>query len=198
MRKKPRQIRSKALAQLLIDSTALVIAEQGLDAATTVSVAKRAGVSVGSLYQYFDSKEDLYEGVIEQLAGRLEAIVFRNLSTHSNQEISSFIRTLLDDVWSFLEANNGLYLNIVGHWVQLGALPVLAGFEQKLMAALGIYMAQNPPSKPIPNLQTKVYILVNAVVFTLIRFISNPPSGVAREQLLASLTELATNLIDGR
>ena len=65
MRKIPKQERSRLLVESIIDATAIVIAKHGLAAATTARIAEQAGISIGSLYQYFDSKEDLdlLEGV---------------------------------------------------------------------------------------------------------------------------------------
>ena len=55
MRKIPQQQRSKALVSRLVEATAQAIREHGMDKFTTHHVAELAGVSVGSLYQYFDS-----------------------------------------------------------------------------------------------------------------------------------------------
>ena len=59
MRKKPQQQRSRQMVDTLIEATARTIAQRGLDGATTPAIAETAGVSVGSLYQYFDGKEAL-------------------------------------------------------------------------------------------------------------------------------------------
>ena len=62
MRKIPKQERSRLLVESIIDATAIVIAKHGLAAVTTARITDEVGISIGSLYQYFDNKEDLYEG----------------------------------------------------------------------------------------------------------------------------------------
>ena len=50
----------------LLESTARILVKDGYDAASTNRIATTAGVSIGSLYQYFPSKEALVAGVVER------------------------------------------------------------------------------------------------------------------------------------
>jgi AcrR family transcriptional regulator len=56
-RKKPRQQRSREMAQRILQSAKSVLKNEGYNALTTIAIADRAGLSVGSLYQYFPNKE---------------------------------------------------------------------------------------------------------------------------------------------
>jgi AcrR family transcriptional regulator len=58
-RKAPSQARSVQLVADILEAAARVLAREGARRFTTVRVAEEAGVSVGSLYQYFPSKESL-------------------------------------------------------------------------------------------------------------------------------------------
>ncbi|WMJ70484.1 TetR family transcriptional regulator [Stenotrophomonas sp. 24(2023)] len=55
-RKQPRQARSNELVAVILEAAAQVLAQQGAARFTTARVAERAGVSIGSLYQYFPNK----------------------------------------------------------------------------------------------------------------------------------------------
>ncbi|HBU65760.1 MAG TPA: TetR/AcrR family transcriptional regulator, partial [Alcanivorax sp.] len=68
MRKHPRQRRSRQLVDSLIEATGRALVEYGLDHTTTVRIAEIAGVSVGSLYQYFEGKDALVEALMDKLA----------------------------------------------------------------------------------------------------------------------------------
>ena len=65
-RKQASQERSRATVDALIEATARVLTKVGFDKATTNRIAETAGVSVGSLYQYFPSKEALVVAVIDR------------------------------------------------------------------------------------------------------------------------------------
>ena len=75
MRKTPQQPRSRAMVDTLVQAAALTLAERGLAETTTNHVAARAGVSVGSLYQYFEHKDALVEAVLERMVDDLIAVV---------------------------------------------------------------------------------------------------------------------------
>jgi len=59
-RKRPKQVRSTELVSAILEAAAQVLAEEGAPRFTTARVAERAGVSVGSLYQYFPNKAAIH------------------------------------------------------------------------------------------------------------------------------------------
>jgi AcrR family transcriptional regulator len=65
-RKTPRQSRSVATVEAIYDATIQVLLKDGADRLTTVHVARRAGASVGTLYQYFPNKQALLFAVLER------------------------------------------------------------------------------------------------------------------------------------
>ena len=67
-RKQPRQARSRALVGALLDALTRVLNRVELDEATTNAIAEQAGVSVGSLYQYFPNKQALVAALIRRQA----------------------------------------------------------------------------------------------------------------------------------
>jgi len=67
-RKHAKQGRSRVTIDALLEATARIVAQVGLDRATTNRIAEIAGVSIGSLYQYFPGKEALLAALIEREA----------------------------------------------------------------------------------------------------------------------------------
>src|SRR3569832_1710302 len=65
-RKKASQERSRATVDVLVEATARVLVKEGFDRASTNRIAEQAGVSIGSLYQYFPSKEALVAALVER------------------------------------------------------------------------------------------------------------------------------------
>jgi len=80
-RKQPKQARSAQLVAAVLDAAVQVLMREGAQRFTTARVAERAGVSVGSLYQYFPNKA---------------AILFR-LQSDEWQRTSALLRGILED-----------------------------------------------------------------------------------------------------
>src|SRR5213082_1988183 len=78
-RKRPRQDRSKATVDAILTATARILMADGYDRASTNRIALAAGVSVGSLYQYFPSKEALVAALVENHLGRMREALDRCL-----------------------------------------------------------------------------------------------------------------------
>lgn len=65
-RKKPTQARSTATVDAIVEATIRILREHGWGACTTTRIAALAGVSVGSLYQYFPNRNAIAVGIIRQ------------------------------------------------------------------------------------------------------------------------------------
>jgi len=64
-RKKPTQQRSRQTVDAILEAAAQVLVEKGYAASTTNRIASRAGVSIGSLYQYFPNKDSIVMALLE-------------------------------------------------------------------------------------------------------------------------------------
>ena len=73
-RRTPRQGRAQATVDAVVEATARILVEDGYGPLSTNRIAKRAGVGIGTLYQYFPDKEAIVEALIDRLvAEQIEA-----------------------------------------------------------------------------------------------------------------------------
>lgn len=85
-RKQPRQARSAATVHVILEAAARILESLGHQGFTTNAVAARAGVSIGSLYQYFPSKDALIGALIVQETSVLLADAAAALAERSGRE----------------------------------------------------------------------------------------------------------------
>src|ERR1700753_3331833 len=69
--REPRQERSRHKVQLIFESTIRLLEKGGLEALNTNAVAASAGVSIGTLYQFFSSKEAILDALAEREAASM-------------------------------------------------------------------------------------------------------------------------------
>ena len=71
MKNKGKQQRSRDTIKTILGAATQVLVDLGYEKATTNRIAERAGYSVGTLYQYFDDKEDIYGELVDQALAEL-------------------------------------------------------------------------------------------------------------------------------
>ena len=94
-RKHATQERSRATVDALIEATARILVKEGFDKASTNRIAEKAGVSVGSLYQYFPGKDALVTAVVERHGEELAQVVREALAEVMELPVEEAIRTLV-------------------------------------------------------------------------------------------------------
>jgi AcrR family transcriptional regulator len=198
MRKQPVQKRSQQMVEALVDAAGEVIARQGLDRFTTIEVAERAGVSVGSLYQYFANKEALLAALLDRLTRRLGEVVNRTAPLLLEADLRTIVHGLLEAALEFFASDEGLYLELLRNWYRLDIGRSLHYFEQTMMDVTRIYLLSHTSELRFDNAAAKQFVVTNGVVFTLLRYLSLPrPPGFGREQLVEELTSMIASYLSG-
>ena len=95
-RKTPQQSRSVATVEAIYDATIQVLLKEGPDRLTTVHVAQRAGVSVGTLYQYFPNKQALLFAVLERHLLRTVKAVEEACAANHFQPLEGMVDALVN------------------------------------------------------------------------------------------------------
>ncbi len=95
-RKRPRQNRSKATVDTILEATARVLIAEGFDGLTTNAVAEAAGVSIGSLYQYFPNKEALVAAMIEHHLDTKNATTISELQRVATLPFAQAVRVMIE------------------------------------------------------------------------------------------------------
>jgi AcrR family transcriptional regulator len=79
-RKLPQQERSRIAVEAILAATTRILTEEGYEKANTNRIAERAGVSIGSLYQYFPNKESLIAALMVQHSHEMVELVESKLT----------------------------------------------------------------------------------------------------------------------
>lgn len=122
MRREPSQKRSRERVDSILAVATEMIGEAGSDAMRMSELAQRAGISIGSLYQYFPDKSSIVRALAERCNEDCRACIAQGLSAvESMEDFSSAFASLIDiyyalflaepvirDIWSAVQADGAL------------------------------------------------------------------------------------------
>ena len=112
-RKLPRQARSRALVDAILDAAARILEEQGREALNTNLVADKAGVSIGSLYQYFPNRDAIIAAVADRHGHRVHHCV-ADLNLKAETSLENAIGRITHSLFSAHALNPALHAALDG------------------------------------------------------------------------------------
>ncbi|MZR62733.1 TetR/AcrR family transcriptional regulator [Alcanivorax sp. DP30] len=196
MARKPKQQRSKATVDAIIQATMMAIAEHGPAAITARQIAETAGIGVGSLYEYFEDKDAIIHAASVRFVDDTVAMIKPLVPELVQMDIRSAIKMLLFRFRDFLEENNQLYLKCARHAFTMDMVVYQEPVNRALMDFFTQYLMHHPELLKLPNIPTVAYFYINGGVFTVVRHLCEEKPMQTFEELtevfgdvLASYTE---------
>jgi len=162
MRKMPRQTRARATVDAIHEAALQVLESVGLDKLTTTRVAERAGVSVGTLYQYYSDKDSLVHALVVAYLGRVERAMHAVLEEEGSLPALArgFVRRFIAfklEGGEGSEARRGVYLAGAGRTVANEA-------TRSFVVALAKGIQARQPSWPLAH-ATEIANMWTSLVF---------------------------------
>ena len=163
-RKQPRQARSRALVEAILDATERVLAQEGPEEATTTRVAEVAGVSVGSLYQYFPSREALLAAVIERRVERDEQEFAGRMQALGDASLATLIRAGTAYLVEVYRREPELYRTMVGEMDRVAREQRVQAMIDDAVTRTVEMLAPHREALDLPDLELAAYTIVTAQV----------------------------------
>src|SRR5712664_4878437 len=95
-RKMPTQARSRARVADILKAAGALLGEVGYDGLSTNLIAERADIPVGSIYQFFEGKDDIVAALVAQFRERILALVSELDAAAAKRDRGAFIARLVD------------------------------------------------------------------------------------------------------
>lgn len=187
LRKSPKQERSKDLVDSVMDAAARILQTSGIDSLTTNKVAKLAGVSIGSLYQYFPGKDAIFSKLIERQIDA-NAVRYRAfVDAHRDDEAETFLDELISDVVDLFFERRAFIASLFS---EVPKLKKTRDVLYRRNATIQIFidvMRERPQDLRDPsNVEQQIYVLSHAVIGCLQTailedFENHPPEALKKE-----------------
>ncbi len=148
----------------ILEAAAKIFVADGYDAATTNRIAEAAGTSVGSVYQYFPSKDAIAVELARRFrAARLE-FVRTELAAVGHKPVGTVIRTLFT---SFLKAEGirpELYRVLIDRVMRTAARNDIRGYEERLEALVTEALRRITPPPRVHDIELAAFMVVRLVL----------------------------------
>ena len=188
MRKKPQQQRAKLIVDHILQAAQIYIVEQGLMHITTPKIAEKAGVSVGSLYQYFENKEEIIQELLRRKSENLGLALKQMVVTQEQLSIQEIIPLSIQFGFDVMRAESGFFIEVLKHWHGYNHSEA-AQILEKHFFELGMYLFNRFYRHwDFETLKHKSFVIINSTLFTMMRYVSNNSFLISEQQLRDKLS----------
>ncbi len=191
-RKQPLQRRSRETVDVILDAAAQVFAERGYSGGTTNRIAERAGVSIGSLYEYFPNKDAILVSLAERHLARMllevEALLASALARP--EPIEALLRRFVGAMLDVHERNPDLHRVVFSeapHPPELHAC--VLQMEEKLAHSVEVILRRSPDVSP-PDVDTAAHLVVQTVEALTHRFVHHGIHDLSRKVFVDEVVRL--------
>jgi AcrR family transcriptional regulator len=195
-RKQAAQVRSRATVDALIEATARILVKEGYDRASTNRIAEHAGVSVGSLYQYYPGKEALVAAVIARHNQEIMQMVRGVLTEVASQPVDKAVRKLVTVAIEAHRINPKLHRVLAEQIPRTGRLENLETFNRETLALFRAYLEGRKDELRVRDLDLAAFVCVTTIE-ALAHTAVLHRSAMLSDDTVGMLVDEATRLVVG-
>jgi len=194
-RKRPRQSRSQATVDTLLEATARVLVRDGFDGLTTNTVAHQAGVSIGSLYQYFPNKEALVAALIERHIEKMNTLVLNELARVATMPIAQAARAVIELTIKAHAIDPKLHRVLTEQVPRVGRLAKLREGDEICHRMVAGLLAARKDELAIADVDLAAFLLVSTIESVVHRAALLYPDRLEDPRLIDEATLLVTRYL---
>jgi AcrR family transcriptional regulator len=191
VRKEPRQARAQATVGAILEATVQILDREGLEAATMAHIAEVAGVSVGSIYQYYSHRDAILNALQDREFSRSLALVQElladgNLPQSPEQTVTAVVRGLA----SLYRASPGLHRVLTMEGLRVAKADRVHAFDLRVIEVVRHFLlATSAPMRP-KNIEAAAFVVVQAVRATMLACLLERPPGLDEQTLIREVVDL--------
>jgi AcrR family transcriptional regulator len=193
-RRKPSQSRSIATVEAILEATAQILLTDGAAQLSTNRIAARAGVSIGSLYQYFSSREAIVTALAERHLKAEEAVILSTLAEIGDLDpdaLPALARRLIKGVFAAHQHEPELHRALV----RVMPDDSLSATRQTITAAVGGYLALNAGKVRVSDPDVAAFVVVELIDAAIHHASLFRPELLADDRLVDALTDAVVRYI---
>jgi AcrR family transcriptional regulator len=196
LRHAPRQERSRATVERILAAAAEVLGERGYAAASTNAIAARAGVSPGTLYQYFADKDAIVSELTGRLIANFESALTPVLRQATTATSEGFTPLLIDAVLDALERDADVLRAVVDRVPEAEQSRQLEGIRNRLVDSFYQRRRQSVAAMTDQQAAAAAWLMVEIAQHVAVRYVLDRPP-LSREVFRRALLGINEAIIRG-
>ncbi|HVL02282.1 MAG TPA: TetR/AcrR family transcriptional regulator [Dongiaceae bacterium] len=200
-RKKASQQRSQVTVDVLLEATARILVKDGYDTASTNKIAQMAGVSIGSLYQYFPGKEALVAAVTDQHFKEMMAVARDALVNVMVQPVETAVRELVRVMIDAHRVNPKLHRVLFEQIPRMGRTDDMDAFDREAFGMVRTYLEHHRAELNVADLELTAFICVKTVETLTHTAVVNHPAliaGAKQDLFIDETTRMLVRYLKGK
>lgn len=196
-RRIPKQARSKKRYDAIIETATKLFSENGFTTTSTNEIAAAAGISIGSLYQYFDNKEAIIMGVSEQYVDGFREITSDFLTSSINAlSAEAIVDSLFDPIIAFHSARPGFSRLWLGADFSEALRMGVMAMNNEILSRLETLIHERVPSLRRDQ-RMVVAVVIQSAVKSLLGLFRQSDNAKFKKQLATEAKKMLTRYIEG-
>lgn len=189
-RKTPRQSRALVTVEAILEAATHILVESGYSRLNTNEVARRAGVSVGSLYQYFPNKQSLLAELHYRHATQSSAPIFAALSNSQGKPLRTVLREIILANVASHATDPKLHQVISEEAPKLPKRPWQSEMANEATELVRNFLDEHQSEVGIENIDLTIYLLTQIVETTIHSAVSLAPKALKNGSLARELERM--------
>jgi AcrR family transcriptional regulator len=194
-RKSAVQRRSRLTVNAIMEATARILIREGFDKASTNRIAEVAGVSVGSLYQYFPSKEAIVAALIDRHNSQVMQAVQGELAEAVNLPMEQAVRELVAVAVRAHRIDPKLHRVLAEQIPRVGRLEKVETFNRQNYALFEAYLERHREEVRVADLKLAAFVCVTSIEALTHTAVLHHK--MVSDEAMHALVEEATRLVVG-
>jgi AcrR family transcriptional regulator len=167
-RRTPQQDRSLQKVELMLEAATQLLEQGDVGALTTNAVAAKAGISIGTLYQYFDDKEALLDALVQRELGVMsETILDVTKGAPSDAAPGDRIRRIVRSVVGAYGGRSRVHRRLIAHALTRTSASRLSPLYSQLTEKLSSKGVAGPGETPQQLSRAQAFVLTHAIAGVL-------------------------------
>jgi AcrR family transcriptional regulator len=195
-RKPPQQSRSRVTVATILDAAVRIMDKEGADAATTTRIAEVAGVSVGTLYQYFGNRDSILDALQDREFERATEFMLRVLAERGGAP-EQIARRVIEGLLELYAACPALHRLLVVEGLRVTPTARVQAFDMRMVSALRAFFAHAGLPIRRQNHDVAAFVIYNSVRATMLARLLENPAGLDDAALVEELSDLVVSYLIG-